>query len=119
MKGETVTLKYNGSVIGKDDFNKDIHEPIEQEVSNVLIAPADNADYGNRGESNRPDAVEAKYRLMFPKLYVYGVDIEIFRGATIVVRGKEYKVVGKPGYFDDDNCPTDWCMVVLVGEVDG
>ena len=119
MKGESVVLKYNGSVIGKDAFGKDIHEPLEQTVDNVLVQPSEVANYSNRGETNRPDAVEAKYRLMFPKLFVYGIDPEIFRGATIVVRGIEYEVIGKPGYYDTENCPTDWCMAVMVGEVDG
>lgn len=116
MKGEAVTLVYRGRAIGKDAFGGDVCEDTVQEVKNVLVQPADTSDDPG---SNRPDGIRTKWRLIFPKLFVYGIDLEIFRGASVIVRGKEYKVIGSPGSFDADNCPTDWCMGVYVEDIDG
>jgi len=115
MKGETVTLIYPGDG-GKDDFKNDVHTGIPQDVSNVLVQTANTQ---NDTDSNRPNGTRAQYRLMFPKLFVYGIDPDIFRGATVIVREKPYKVIGNPGYYDDENCPTEWCMSVYVEAIDG
>lgn len=116
MKGELVILKYHDDKSGTDPFNNDIYELISKNVDNVLVQPGIPE---NDIESNRPEGVVIKYTLQFPKDFVYGVDTEIFRGAIITVRGKDYKVVGSPDCFDSENCPTEWCMPVYVEDSDG
>ncbi|MCL2492510.1 MAG: hypothetical protein FWF33_00500 [Clostridiales bacterium] len=119
MTGETVTVIYKDGAAGADAFNQEQREPITAQVSNVLVQPLDGADLAGVQDSNRPDGTRARLKLFFPKAYVYEIDPGIFRGAEIEVRGKRYKVIGKPGYYDKAACPTDWCMAVNVEAVNG
>ena len=116
IKGETVILRYQGAETDKDAFGSPVYTEIEQEVGGVLVQPVDTQD---DPDSNRPDGITIRYRLLFPKLFVYGINPEIFRGAETVVRGKVFRVIGEPGYYDAENCPTEWAMSVYVGAADG
>ena len=118
MKGETVTLVYSSDVKETDAFQSTSCMPISQEISNVLVQPLPQSSGG--ADSTRPDGVTIMYRLFFPKLFVYGIDnTTLFRGASIIVRGAEYKVINVPDYFDAEVCPGNWCMTVDVGAIDG
>lgn len=116
MKGETVILNYEGEPTSTDPFGAETSEIIMQTIDNVLVQPGATQ---NDIDGNRPDGVVVKYTLQFPKDFIYGIDTEIFRGATITVRGNDYKVIGVPDSFDMENCPTEWCMSVEVEDYDG
>ena len=113
MNGETVKLVCRQAA-GRDPFNNEVFEECETEVENVLVQPAGTQD---DTDSNRPEGIKAKYLLLFPKAFAYGSGS--LRGTKIEVRGKRYKVIGDPGCYDGKNCPTDWCMPVHVGDIDG
>ena len=119
MTGELVTIRYKEPTGRKNQFGQEVCEEVSLEVGNVLVQPVDTQDDGNRGESNRPDGAAVKYRLLFPKLFVYSHDIGILRGAVVEVRGKDYDIIGEPGAFDAENCPTEWCLSLYAGRIDG
>lgn len=114
MMGEVVILKYRDET-KSDPFGQPEYREYEDVINNVLVSPATEDDI----ESNRPEGIEVIYTLSIPKVYAYENDIEKFRKAKIEVRGRDYVVVGQPSYFDEVNCPTEWCMSVKVARVDG
>ncbi|MDR1815647.1 MAG: hypothetical protein LBR00_03060 [Clostridiales Family XIII bacterium] len=116
MKGETVTVRYGSPGGGADPFNAEAAVEVSQDVENVLVQPGGGKD---DFESVRPDGVQVDYTLLFPKLFVYGVDPQILRGATVVVRGKECRVVGSPDVYGAEGCPTEWALSADVRRVDG
>lgn len=80
-------------------------------VDNVLVAPGASADL----DASRPDGVEVKWNLHFPKGYQ-----ATLRGARVIVRGQEpYFVVGDPQHYTAENTPGPWSMPVEVGDVRG
>ena len=110
MIGETVTV-YLRRDAGKDEFNGPIWETVSQRVENVLIAPGDGLD---NKSSARPESTKVRYTLYFPKTFDKSVEC-----LQIEVRGRLLDVVGVPDHYDSINCPTQWWMVVQVGDIHG
>lgn len=110
MRGEIVTVKKRIQE-GFDELNDPIWKDKEYLVENVLIAPGSSDD---AVESTRPDGVEIKYTLYFPKPFD-----EKLEHCQICVRDEWLDVIGSPRRFDLTNCPTDWWMVVGVGATNG
>lgn len=110
MRGETVRVGTR-SIAGRDAHGNAVYERVFADVDNVLVAPGATSE--NKG-TTRPDGVWVAYTLYFPKTFAGSL-----RGATVVVRGTAYEVLGDPGYFDPALCPTDWNMAVEVRGNDG
>lgn len=110
MKGEIVTV-WLKEQSGKDILGNPLYEKVPTEVDNVLVAPGEVDDII---DSTRPDGSEVHYTLCFPK--DFEGDLE---NAEVEVRGERLEVVGKPGYYDADLCPTAWNMIVKVGTTHG
>lgn len=110
MMGETVKVKTFAET-GKDPFGAPIVSETIESVDNVLVQPG---SAGDAFESNRPEGVNVRYTLHFPK--TYGKPLE---GADIEVRGKWLHVVGAPDHYTLENTPTDWWMTVEVSAVNG
>jgi hypothetical protein len=115
MTGEQITLyvKVEGP---KDDFKDLTYTDEATIVANVLVEPMTGADLT---DDNRPDGVIVKYRLHFPKAWVFSTNRISLRGTDIGVRGERCSVIGDPDAYTEANTPTDWCMPVLVSEVKG
>lgn len=116
MTGETVTI-ITKSNTGKDAFSNPITSDIDVDINNVLVQPVSSLDITDGG--NRPDGDKVAYRLMLPKAWVYNQPTIDLRSSEFIVRGKRLKAIGNPGYFDDKNTPTEWCMSVNVEAIDG
>ncbi len=110
MKGETVIVERRAEA-GTDDLNNPIYETTSSEVSNVLVCPGSTSDVIG---SIRPDGAEVTYTLHFPKTFSGSL-----RGCRISVRGEWFSVIGDPKPYTLENCPTEWCMPVEVGVVNG
>lgn len=80
-------------------------------VADVLVDPSKGADVLS---NTRLDGTRASMTLHFPKTFSGPL-----RGCKVVVRGKEYRVVGDPAPYTGANTPTRWHMPVEVEAVDG
>lgn len=80
-------------------------------VDDVLVDPSKGADVLS---NTRLDGTRAYLTLHFPKTFTAPL-----RGCKVVVRGKEYRVIGDPAPYTDANTPTRWHMPVDVEVVDG
>lgn len=110
MKGETVIVERRAEA-GTDDLNNPTYETTSSEVSNVLVCPGSTSDVIG---SIRPDGAEVTYTLHFPKTFSGSL-----RGCRISVRGEWFSVIGDPKPYALESCPTEWCMPVEVGVVNG
>lgn len=111
MKGETVSI-ITRTQDGKDLFGNPSYKTSTEEIDNVLVAPGVVDDIIS---NTRVEGSEIHYTLYFPKTFG-GADLE---NAEIEVRGERLRVVGRPNYWNEANCPTDWNMVVKVGTTHG
>lgn len=111
LQGEMVIVERMESP-GEDSFGDPLPGVwVPETVANVLVAPGARADLG----SDRPEGVEVKWNLSFPKGYP-----PTLRGARIVIRGQEpCYVVGDPQHLTEDNVPGAWSMPVEVEDVRG
>lgn len=111
ITGEAVVVERRQEV-GRDPGNAPIYEWVPETVEDVLVAPGPRADVV---ESNRPEGVEVRFNLHFPKGYP-----AMLRGARISVRGGEpLNVIGDPQHFTEANTPGRWSMPVEIGRTDG
>lgn len=109
--GETVTVERRQEV-GRDPGNNPLWEWVPETVDGVLVAPGSRTDVE---DSTRPDGVEVKFTLHFPKGYP-----ETLANARISVRGrKPMTVVGDPSHYTEANTPGEWSMPVEIGTVEG
>lgn len=110
IKGETVVVRTftDGEA---DPFGNVSQVATEETVKEVLVQVGSTSDLAG---SIRPDGVEVKFTLHFPK--TYNVDL---RGAHIQVRGEWFEVVGSPSWYTKENCPTKWNYPVEVSAVNG
>lgn len=96
--GELISVSFR--VFGeKDEYGNDIEtysEPIE--VENVLVGRGDTVDLIQDGQ---PYAIRADKRFCFPK----GFEGDL-RDAIITRGGEQYKVVGAPSPYTEENLPT-------------
>ena len=97
--------------IEKPDGTTDLVRPdYSYPYDSVLVVPAtlDERDY------LRPDGISVTYTLHFPRGYSQSL-----RGAYVTVRGDEYRVVGDPAPYTEENVRGPWTMPVSVGRSDG
>lgn len=97
--------------VGADAHNDAVYERRRTEVGGVLVCPVDPAD---SSEGFRPDGAIVAYELHFPKSYAGDL-----YGARVEVRGKPFRVVGRPLRYTAENVPGKWNMRARVEEVDG
>ena len=111
IRGETVYVRSDVES-GTDPFGAPVIEAgALDEVSNVVVAPADPSDIA---DSVRPDGVKVAYTLHFPKSFTGDL-----RGLMVKVRGEWFRVVGDPQRYTDENVPGQWNMAVKVARSDG
>lgn len=96
--------------IGADDLNADVFEWRDEDPVRVIVVPGATADL----DASRPEGVAVSYTLHFPKGFSGSL-----RGCRVKVRGEWLSVVGDPKPYTPENCPTEWCMPVEVGETLG
>ena len=107
MIGETVVVEVPETV-GHDPYGAPITECEEVEVSHVLVAPGAQRDLGE----DRPEGYDILYTLYFPKAFAGTLS-----NTRIKVCGRWLRVIGFSDHYPD--CPTQWDMVVEVGEANG
>lgn len=112
LAGETVIVEREESP-GLDPFGDPLPgEWVPETVDNVLVSPGPRADLS---DANRPEGVEVKWNLSFPKGYP-----ATLRGARVIVRGQEPAyVVGDPQHLIDENTPGPWSLTVELTAVRG
>lgn len=93
MTGETVVVSTRTRT-GVDPGGDEVWETTSESVDDVLVAPGSQS---NAVDNVRPDGVEVALTLYFPRSYA-GVGL---RGATVTVRGKDYRVIGDPVRWPD------------------
>ena len=108
IKGATVTVSAPNAT-GTDRFGEPTYgDPVTTTVDNVLVVPGATSDL----EASRPEGVTVAYTLHFPKSFT-----DDLRGCTVTLPAPwagEYRVVGEPGPYMDENTPTPWHMPVEV-----
>lgn len=107
---ETVRIIRHEPTGEADAYGAPITETVEEQVEGVLVAPGADADLGE----DRPEGVEIKWTLYVPKTYLG--DLE---RCEVEVRGELCRVVGKPGWYAPDWCPTGWNRTVGLEAVHG
>lgn len=110
IKGETVVVRKFAEGEA-DPFGAVAQVAAEETVEDVLVQVGSTNDLTG---SIRPDGVEVKFTLHFPK--TYNVDL---RGAQVQVRGEWYGVIGSPAWYTVENCPTKWNYPVEVSVING
>lgn len=110
ITGETVTVELR-EVDGLDDYGEVTYRKEILQVDNVLVAPGGAVDQVSNAS---PEGVKIIYTLYFPKSYKG----KSLRGATVVVRGERFRVVGDPKPYPLANTPTLWDMPVQVEAFD-
>lgn len=109
IAGEAVTVLRPS--VSYDEHMEEVVGWDEEEVENVVVAPASTSDVD--GDA-RPHGTLARLRLGFPKSFTAPL-----RGCRVSVRGTEYAVIGDPQPNTAANCPTPWWYTAEVGDVDG
>ncbi len=110
MRGETVRV-VGRKKTGTDAHGNAVYESERADVADVLVSPGAT---GALPGANRPDGAEVAFTLYFPKSYegdLYGKGVE--------VRGKPFKVIGRPQRYSDESAPGKWNMVAEVEAVYG
>lgn len=125
MLGETVTVLMR-TKSGEDEMGEDVYTWSATEVANCLVRPTSNAELGEADTAQRPDGVEARYVIAFPKTYAGGnltharVVLSDRTGAVTdadKAAKTALRVSGAPDITQP--CPTKWNMLVIVGVVNG
>lgn len=109
MEGETVTVLTPSVTF--DEHMDEVTEWSEETVENVLVAPSSTSDADGTA---RPHATSVTLRLGFPKTFSAPL-----RGRHVVVRGREFAVIGDPEPNAPGNCPTPWWYTADVEACDG
>lgn len=105
IKGITVTiLKKTQS--GTDGFNRPIYHYEEEQVENVLVAPANTDDIVNSQDLTGKKAV---YTLAIPKN-----DTHDWTDCIVKFFGQTWKTFGYPQEGIAENIPLDWNKKVVV-----
>ena len=110
MRGEDVTVTRR-VLSGRDDMGEPVFATSTETVGNVLWheSTTDEMD-----ESTRMYGVTCDLSLDFPKSYKASLE-----GCHVTVRGTEYRVLGDPKGFMEQNTPTPWNRPVKVARADG
>ena len=113
IQGESVTVRTPAYTY--DEHMNEREEWSEQVVDNVVVAPTTTSGTsGDVSDTVRPHGTKAILNLGFPKTF----DASL-RGCHVIVRGREYAVVGDPQPNTAANCPTPWWLSARVEAVDG
>ena len=94
-----------------DEHMEEVVSWRKQTVENVLVAPGATSDVK---ESARPSGTQVALTLGFPKTFS-----DSLRGCHVLVRAREYAVIGDPQPNMMNNCPTKWWYTAEVEAVDG
>lgn len=110
IRGETVYVSrlVPGAVDRLGNPTDEFSAP--ERVGNVVVVPATSDEIATA----RPDGISVVYTLHFPRGYARDL-----RGATVTVRGQDYRVYGEPAPYTEANVPGPWTMPVMVGRHDG
>lgn len=108
IKTETVTVQRK--TVSYDELGEVESEELESEELECIVEPGASADL----EASRPNGVTVSFTVHFPKTYKASL-----RGASLVLRGKEYAVVGDPQGYTEANTPGPFNRTVEVSETDG
>ena len=109
IKGEAVTVRT--PTVAYDEHMEESTTWTETTVANVLVMPGATSDVT---DSTRLHGTRVVYSLGFPKGFTSSL-----RGCHVVVRGKEYAVIGDPQPATASNLPEPWNRTVEVEAVDG
>lgn len=105
IEGMTVVL-VSKVQIGTDPFNRPIYEYVDEDVDNVLVAPASTDDIATSQDLTGKKAV---YTLAIPK-----GDTHNWEDATVKFFGQKWKAFGIPLEGIEENIPLDWNKKVMV-----
>lgn len=109
IKGEAVTVRTPS--ITYDEHMEESTTWTETTVANVLVMPGATSDVT---DSTRLHGTRVAYSLGFPNGFTASL-----RGCRVVVRGKEYAVIGDPQQATAANLPEPWNRTAEVEAVDG
>lgn len=105
IKGITVVLVSKVQT-GTDAFNRPVYESVEEEVKNVLVAPASSDDIATSQDLTGKKAV---YTLAIPK-----GDTHDWEDATVRFFGQRWRTFGYPLEGIEENIPLEWNKKVMV-----
>lgn len=105
IKGISVTL-ITEEITGTDPFGNPIATPVEEEVDNVLVAPASADDIVS---STNLFGKKAVYTLAIPKS-----DTHNWKDAKVRFFNQTFRVFGEPLKGIDSMIPLDWNTKVMV-----
>lgn len=105
IKGITVVLLSKVSV-GTDAFNRPIYETVEENVENVLVAPASADDIATSQDLYGKKAV---YTMAIPK-----GDTHNWIDVKVRFFGQEWSTFGIPLEGIEENIPLNWNKKVMV-----
>ena len=105
IKGIPVTL-YEKTVIGKDEFDRPLHQEIPVTIENVLVAPASADDIVSQLNLTGKKAV---YTLAIPK-----GDKHNWLDRRVQFFGETWQTFGFPVKGIEENIPLDWNEKVMV-----
>lgn len=105
IKGITVVL-VSKMQTGKDAFNHPVYEYTEENIENVLVAPASSEDISTAQDLFGKKAV---YTLGIPK-----GDTHNWEDAKVRFFDKEWHTFGYPLEGIEENIPLDWNKKVMV-----
>lgn len=109
IAGEAVAVRTPS--ITYDEHMEETTSWAETTVANVLVMPGATSDVT---DSTRLHGTRVVYALGFPKGFTASL-----RGCRVVVRGKEYAVIGDPRPATAANLPDPWNRTAEVEAVDG
>lgn len=108
ISAETVTFTFETCEL--DDLGEPTGTGSERVECEAVVAPGSTSEL----DASRPSGCKVSYTLHLPKTWERSL-----RGATVEVRGKEYRVVGDPQPYTAANVPGAYNMPVEVEAVDG
>lgn len=109
IAGTTVELK-RPVIAGTTEFNEQLSDYESEMVSNVLVAPSSTSDL----EAARPNGAKIALTFHFPKTYTQSL-----KDCLLVYEGREYKVIGDPQAYMQENTPSIWNRAATAEVVDG
>lgn len=111
LHGESITL-LSRVQDGADAFNTPVWRTESETVTDVLVAPGGQS---NSSDGLRPDGVTVAFTLCFPRAWAY----RSLKGASVLIDGRAYRVIGDPRPLDGGLTPTRWNMQVEVKAEEG
>lgn len=96
---------------GTDEMGDPVFTETEETVANVLAAPSSTDEMD---ETNRAFGVVCEMTFHFPKSYTASLE-----GCRVRWGGREYRVIGDPQPYMDENTPTPWNRAAKAVRADG